>query len=154
MWHVAVWLFPWRSYQCRCSMRSRFYSLNDYIVDFNIIWIFHESISILESAAWFLPFGYAKIIIPQCIFVLNKHIINTRVSKVKSSSHHIEVMCKYIWGCMHAVGWIRSGWELFFITRNHRLHKLLNNLVLPRDVKLCRVLFKLAEDFQKQHACY
>lgn len=55
---------------------------------------------------------------------------------------------------MHVVGWIRSGWELFFITRNHRLHKLLNNLVLPRDVKLCRVLFKLAEDFQKQHACY
>lgn len=55
---------------------------------------------------------------------------------------------------MHAVGWIRLGWELFFITRNHRLHKLLNNLVLPSDMKLCRVLFKLAEDFQKQHACY
>lgn len=44
--------------------------------------------------------------------------------KIKSSSHHIEVMCKYICGCMHVVGWIRSGWELFFITRNHRLHKL------------------------------
>lgn len=33
----VTWLFPWRSYQCRCSMRSRFYSLNDYIEDFNKI---------------------------------------------------------------------------------------------------------------------